>query len=88
MAYDRDVAGEDEKARACYQEVTDLCHRNGFFPYRLGIQSPELPVSDTYLHLMERLKRAFDPNNILSPGRYEQTCTAAKAEEPEVSLQV
>lgn len=73
MAYDREVEGEDERARACYGEVTKLCHAHGFFPYRLGIQSPELPISPTYAALMHRLKKAFDPQGILAPGRYEDT---------------
>ena len=73
MAYDREVDGEDRQARECYNEITRLCHDRGFFPYRLGIQSPELPVNEAYTKLIERLKNAFDPNGILAPGRYEQT---------------
>ena len=73
MAYDREVDGEDRQARECYNEITRLCHDRGFFPYRLGIQSPELPVNEAYTKLIERLKNAFDPNGILAPGRYEDT---------------
>ncbi len=72
MAYDREVAGQDKQAWDCYHEITRLCHDRGFFPYRLGIQSPELPVSDEYEALMQRLKSALDPNGILAPGRYER----------------
>jgi 4-cresol dehydrogenase (hydroxylating) len=71
LAYDRDVPGQDEAARDCYNELTAECHSEGFFPYRLGIQSPELPVDDAYRRFAASLKSALDPNQILAPGRYE-----------------
>lgn len=72
MAYDRELEGEDERAKECYREITQLCHAHGFFPYRLGIQSPELSMSESYSAMLRRLKEALDPNGILSPGRYEE----------------
>ena len=49
-----------------------LCEA-GYPPYRLGVQSmaaAPIPRDDSGA-VMERLKRAFDPNGILAPGRYD-----------------
>lgn len=72
IVYDRDVAGEDERAMTCYKAMTQKLAEAGYIPYRLGIQSmSDLPaVQDDYHQVVHRLKQAFDPNNILAPGRY------------------
>jgi 4-cresol dehydrogenase (hydroxylating) flavoprotein subunit len=71
IAYDRDVAGEDAKARACYQELLDALRDGGYYSYRLGIQgNGEMPQHDTYASVLRALKKAFDPNGILAPARY------------------
>ena len=72
ITYDRDVAGEDGRALKCHDEMLGRLIGAGYVPYRLGIQSfgllPE-PHDDTG-GLLNALKRTFDPNNILAPGRY------------------
>lgn len=73
LFYDRAVDGEDERARACHDDVlTDLI-RQGHFPYRLGIQSMNsLPAcDDDFGRMMQTLKMALDPNDVLAPGRYD-----------------
>jgi 4-cresol dehydrogenase (hydroxylating) len=71
ICYDRDLPGEDAKARACYHELLDVLRANGYYSYRLGIQANgEMPQSDTYASVLRALKDAFDPNGILAPGRY------------------
>jgi len=71
LAYDRGIAGEDERAIACYRQlVRGLAHR-GFHSYRLpsgmmdGMGEP-----GPYRDLLESIKNAVDPHGILSPGRY------------------
>ena len=72
ITYDREVAGEDKKAKACYDEVTERCMSAGYFPYRSGIQgNAQLRQSEAYAALLNRLKAALDPKGILAPGRYE-----------------
>lgn len=72
ITYDRSVAGEDEKAMVCYRELEETCQREGYYPYRSGIQSQakEQMNNSSYLLLLEKLKNAVDPNGILAPGRY------------------
>jgi len=73
ISYDRDVAGEDEKAMACYDELATRCAENGFYPYRLGIQGMgHLPGADAYRQLIRTLKSTLDPNDVIAPGRYDE----------------
>ncbi|MBE7526952.1 MAG: FAD-binding oxidoreductase [Burkholderiales bacterium] len=75
IVYDRDVPGEDERAMACHRELVLKLSAAGYYPYRAGIQNmPNLtPEGDRdYVKLIShQLKQVFDPDNILSPGRYE-----------------
>ena len=73
IMYDREIEGEDERAMQCHDEVMQLLSQKGYLPYRLGIQSMNSlpPTEDDYGHLMKTIKRGLDPNNILSPGRYD-----------------
>jgi 4-cresol dehydrogenase (hydroxylating) len=72
ITYDRDVPGEDERAMECYHQLVGACQREGYYPYRSGIQSQNCsPSSDEYCSLLGKLKQALDPNGILAPGRYQ-----------------
>lgn len=75
IVYDRDVPGEDERAMTCHHELISALSALGYYPYRAGIQNMLnlIPEGDSdYVKLVShQLKRMFDPNNILSPGRYE-----------------
>lgn len=74
ISYDRETAGQDEQAMTCYDELVSRCARNGYYPYRLGIQSrAETRDGDAYTGLIRKLKKTFDPNGILAPGRYDES---------------
>jgi 4-cresol dehydrogenase (hydroxylating) len=72
LAYDREIAGEDERAMACYQALQRELIQAGYYPMRLGLPGfpEELPVQDDSRALLKRLKEVMDPAGILSPGRY------------------
>lgn len=77
ITYDRDVAGEDEKASACYEELAARCMEGGYYPYRLGIQGMgKLPRTGSYASVLGALKRALDPNGVIAPGRYDESASA------------
>jgi 4-cresol dehydrogenase (hydroxylating) len=80
ISYDREVAGEDQRAMQCYRELLDRMTAAGFYSYRLGIQAKQLldPMS-SYGHMLTALKNALDPNHVLAPGRY---LAPAPAEQP------
>ena len=71
ISYDREVAGQDERAMQCYRELLERLTAAGFYSYRLGIQAKQLlDPSTPYGKLLTSLKDALDPNHILAPGRY------------------
>jgi 4-cresol dehydrogenase (hydroxylating) len=73
LTYDRDVPGEDSRAVACYRDLTAALLAAGYPPYRLNVSSMEFGRQEGgYGKVVERLKRALDPNDILAPGRYDQ----------------
>jgi 4-cresol dehydrogenase (hydroxylating) len=72
IVFDRADPAQDFNAIDCVQKLLEKLAAAGFYPHRLGIPT---------MHNMERmspalrdavqvLKRAWDPNNILAPGRY------------------
>jgi 4-cresol dehydrogenase (hydroxylating) flavoprotein subunit len=73
IMYDREVSGEDDKAKTCHDQLLNALIEAGYLPYRLGIQSMDtLPRSqDDYGKLLQKIKQSLDPNNILAPGRYD-----------------
>lgn len=72
FCWDRDVAGEDEMAEKCYFEAVDSLDEKGYFSYRGNTLSMSKKTSNgnAYDLFVKSLKRAIDPDNILSPRRY------------------
>ncbi len=74
ISWDRDLAGEDARAEACYLELNNTLKESGFLSYRtttLSMSHKELiSGADEYDNFINKLKSAIDPNNILAPGRY------------------
>jgi 4-cresol dehydrogenase (hydroxylating) len=70
ISFDRRAAGEDDRAIACYHELSDRLIEAGYPPYRLSTISTALPSEGAFADAVRRLKHALDPNGILAPGRY------------------
>jgi 4-cresol dehydrogenase (hydroxylating) len=71
LGYDRDVAGEDDRAMGCYRELLDRLALQGYYSYRLSVGAMNsMGEPGTYHKLLEELKQTLDPNGILAPGRY------------------
>ncbi|MCB2262547.1 MAG: FAD-binding oxidoreductase [Candidatus Thiosymbion ectosymbiont of Robbea hypermnestra] len=73
ILYDREVTGEDERARECRNTMLRKLTEEGYIPYRLDIGSMASlpPPEDDYGKLLSEIKRTLDPNDILAPGRYD-----------------
>lgn len=61
IAYDRDVSGEDEHARACHDRVYALAVERGYPPFRRGVQSPAIADEPA----TAAIRRALDPHGVL-----------------------
>ncbi len=72
ILYNKEDPEETERAAACYEEVLEACMEAGYIPYRFGIQSMEALAGrdDRFWDLVGTIKRALDPEGIISPGRY------------------
>ncbi len=65
IAYDRDVPGEDERARACHDRAFARASESGYPPFRLGVQSPALAGEPGFTALLTALRHAIDPRGVL-----------------------
>ncbi len=72
LLFERGCASSVRSARECYDALLSDGEKIGCFPYRFGIDSmsslrERAPES---ISIHERLRQAFDSNDILAPGRY------------------
>ncbi|HJZ96096.1 MAG TPA: FAD-binding oxidoreductase [Candidatus Solibacter sp.] len=82
LGYDRDVAGEDDRAMACYRELLDRLALQGYYSYRLSVGGMKsMGEPGTYHKVLESLKQALDPNGILAPGRYVPDSQATRRDD-------
>ncbi len=72
LAFDREKPEQVAAAHVCNDELTADFIRQGFMPYRVGVQSMSLVVKedDPFWQTVRELKKALDPNGVISPGRY------------------
>jgi glycolate oxidase len=75
ILFDEKIPGHTEKAQAAVKEIfTKVIDMNGTLSGEHGVgvtKAPfiEMEISRPVLELMVRLKKAFDPNGILNPGK-------------------
>ena len=62
------------QAHGANASIVQELRSSGLPPYRLGVGTPASPGAGT---AAGRLKAAFDPLGLISPGRYESTCADA-----------
>ncbi|HVV88707.1 MAG TPA: FAD-binding oxidoreductase [Kofleriaceae bacterium] len=72
LAYDRDLPGEDARARACHDRTFARLVERGYPPFRTGVQGQGLaPAGDpAYQRVLDALAVTLDPAGVLAPGRY------------------
>jgi 4-cresol dehydrogenase (hydroxylating) len=79
LTFDREIPGEDERARRCSRELESELAASGYLPYRLGIQSmDQMNSSGAHGRLLSAIKNFVDPGNILAPGRYSAASVESK----------
>ncbi|MBD9394548.1 FAD-binding oxidoreductase [Acidovorax sp. ACV01] len=72
LLFDGRSAAQKERAHRCFDMLFDEGRQLGFVPYRMGSQFfHKLEAeNDPALALARSLKQWLDPDNIISPGRY------------------
>lgn len=70
--YDKEDAGETERAEALYFEMGEVTQRAGYQQYRTStiFMDRVLQSAPEFQRLCNRIKTALDPNGILAPGKY------------------
>jgi 4-cresol dehydrogenase (hydroxylating) flavoprotein subunit len=76
ISYDRDVAGEDDRALSCYRELSRQVIEAGYPPYRLSVVSTDLNAAGELGNVVRAIKQSLDPNGILAPRRYARAPVA------------
>lgn len=73
ITYDRERPGEEERALTCHDELLKKLIEKGYYPYRLSTHAMgQLPLPEQgYESAISKIKQSLDPDNIFSPGRYE-----------------
>jgi 4-cresol dehydrogenase (hydroxylating) len=73
ISFDRREPDEVRRARDCYDEVTGRLIARGYIPYRSGPEGMSKlgENSAVFWDVAAQIKRALDPNGLISAGRYE-----------------
>jgi 4-cresol dehydrogenase (hydroxylating) flavoprotein subunit len=72
LLFDLDSEDSHKNAERCYWALLEAGRRQGFLPYRVGIQTMNwLSRNDTtFWQVVREIKKTLDPHTIISPGRY------------------
>jgi 4-cresol dehydrogenase (hydroxylating) len=75
VAFDRSNEKETHAAQECYNHLLGWLMHEGYVPYRLSPSSAHTLASHSseFWQVAAKIKCALDPNNVISPGRYEVT---------------
>ncbi|MCG8685517.1 MAG: FAD-binding oxidoreductase [Desulfobacterales bacterium] len=73
ISYDRDNPSETKRAQECYDVLFKLIMDSGYPPYRTNIFTMDKLAhgSNVFWDVTKNIKDTLDPNNIISPGRYQ-----------------
>ncbi|MDP2838117.1 MAG: FAD-binding oxidoreductase [Candidatus Moranbacteria bacterium] len=73
ILFDQNDEDESARARECHRLLLDLSKEMGVFPYRVDIDTMRKEFDQAEgacFTMMQKIKKAIDPNNIIAPGRY------------------
>lgn len=72
VAFDKSVPEETARAMACYDAAMKVLIQDGYVPYRTGLRGMEKirDRDDVFWQVARDIKRALDPQDIISRGRY------------------
>jgi 4-cresol dehydrogenase (hydroxylating) flavoprotein subunit len=75
ISFDRGSPDETARARDCHEQLLQVLLDHGYVPYRgsVAAQKKMREAAPVYWQAVARLKKAWDPADILAPGRYVQS---------------
>jgi 4-cresol dehydrogenase (hydroxylating) len=72
IKYDRTERNNESAAQLCQTQMQEELFKNGYIPYRLGINKMEYVYKNAKgKEFYKKLKSILDPKNVCAPGRYE-----------------
>lgn len=72
LLFNQESQQDVEAAKACYDELFDSGCKQGFVPYRIGIDQQNKIVKETaYWKTVSTIKTALDPKGVIAAGRYD-----------------
>jgi len=73
ISFDRSSPLDIQRAHDAYHELVAAVQAKGYYPYRLGILSHfDATITVQKADILSMLKKTFDPNNVIAPGRYNR----------------
>ena len=74
ILFDKSNAEETRNAHACYRELFEKCKAKDIHVYRAPTSAMDMVVDmeHPFWQTAEKIKKALDPDNIMSPGRYSK----------------
>lgn len=73
ILYRPEIAGAKDRAHACFDALLEAGRQLGCLPYRVGTSTISRMIEfgdGTHWTLVNKLKQAIDPQDLMSPGRY------------------
>ncbi|MCG8652292.1 MAG: FAD-binding oxidoreductase, partial [Pirellulales bacterium] len=73
ILYRPEQPGAVDRAKACYEALLEAGAKIGCLPYRVGTEQMERIIAmgdGSHWAAVGKLKEAFDPHNLIAPGRY------------------
>ena len=74
LLFNRSDADATERTKACYDALWSECAKIHIFPYRLPTDEMHRVTDEdtSFWLLIRKIKKAIDPQGIISPGRYSK----------------
>ena len=72
VVFDKAETDETQRARRCYDTLTDALINAGYIPYRVGLHGMAKlhPDPDVFWEVAAQIKKALDPSDLIARGRY------------------
>ncbi len=81
ILFNQDDKSDTAHAYECHQLLLELSKEMGIFPYRIDIDTMRKEydkAEGACFTMLDQIKKAVDPNNIIAPGRYSRNLSSTE----------